>query len=181
MALGLGLDADWFQVNLTADPTRAVPHLPLPAGGGGSRDAGLGRRRAHRLRPAHASCGRTSTGGLEVHAPPAGSRFRPIPGTFVCNLGDMLDRMTGGRYRSTPHRVRNRGDVDRLVVPVLLRPGVGRRGAAARPSMATAPAEARRHRWDGEDVLAFDGTYGEYLLAKVGRVFPDLGDDVLPG
>jgi polar amino acid transport system ATP-binding protein len=34
-------------------------------------------------------------------------------------------------------------------------------------------------RWDRANVHAFDGTYGEYLLAKVGKVFPDLGGQVL--
>ena len=29
-------------------------------------------------------------------------------------------------------------------------------------------------RWDGASVHAFAGTYGDYLLAKVGKVFPEL-------
>ena len=31
-----------------------------------------------------------------------------------------------------------------------------------------------RRRWDGGDVHAWSGTYGEYLTAKVARVFPEL-------
>ena len=34
-------------------------------------------------------------------------------------------------------------------------------------------------RWDRANVHAFDGTYGDYLLAKVGKVFPDLIRQVL--
>ena len=45
------------------------------------------------------------------------------------------------------------------------------------PLAGEGAAEARA-RWDGEDVFAFTGTYGEYLWTKVGRVFPDLKDDV---
>ena len=29
-------------------------------------------------------------------------------------------------------------------------------------------------RWDGASVHAWDGTYGDYLSAKVAKVFPDL-------
>jgi isopenicillin N synthase-like dioxygenase len=32
----------------------------------------------------------------------------PIPGTFVINIGDMLQKMTRCLYKSTPHRVQNR-------------------------------------------------------------------------
>ncbi|MEX0813527.1 MAG: hypothetical protein WD048_15010 [Chitinophagales bacterium] len=28
--------------------------------------------------------------------------------------------------------------------------------------------------WDKENVHSFDGTYGEYLLQKTGKVFPNL-------
>jgi isopenicillin N synthase-like dioxygenase len=31
----------------------------------------------------------------------------PIPGTLIINIGDMLQKMTGGLYKSTPHRVQN--------------------------------------------------------------------------
>ena len=34
-------------------------------------------------------------------------------------------------------------------------------------------------RWDGASVLDFDGTYGDYLLGKVSKVFPDLKHQAL--
>ena len=34
-------------------------------------------------------------------------------------------------------------------------------------------------RWDGVSVHAFEGTYGGYLLGKIGKVFPDLKRSVL--
>jgi hypothetical protein len=48
------------------------------------------------------------------------------------------------------------------------------------PLPGRARVDADGHpRWDGADLRAFTGTYGEYLLGKVGRVFPELGADVL--
>ena len=41
-------------------------------------------------------------------------------------------------------------------------------------------ATDRADRWDGASVLApFDGTYGDYLLDKVGKVFPQLRQRVV--
>jgi hypothetical protein len=34
-------------------------------------------------------------------------------------------------------------------------------------------------RWDGADVLSWEGTYGEYLLGKVAKVFPQLANTEL--
>jgi hypothetical protein len=42
---------------------------------------------------------------------------------------------------------------------------------AARNFASTA---ASRARWDGRRIADVRGTYGEYLLGKVGKVFPDL-------
>jgi isopenicillin N synthase-like dioxygenase len=121
------------------------------------------------------------SGGLQIAAP-AGNGHRwidapPIPGTLVCNIGDMLDRLTGGWYRSTPHRVRNRSGHGRLSFPFFLDPGFDAE-VPPLPDRAAAGDDGRR-RWDGQDLRAFTGTYGDYLLGKVSRVFPELRRDVL--
>ena len=41
------------------------------------------------------------------------------------------------------------------------------------------PPDDRDERWDGASVHAFEGTYGDYLLGKVGKVFPELREAVL--
>jgi isopenicillin N synthase-like dioxygenase len=73
--------------------------------------------------------------------------------------------------------VRNRSDRGRLSFPFFFDPGWNAR-------IAPIPTEAalrddRDERWDHASVHEFHGTYGEYLLGKIGRVFPDLGERVL--
>jgi len=113
-----------------------------------------------------------SAGGLQVKSRARWIDVPPLPGTFVCNIGDMLERMTGGRYRSTPHRVRNPGTRSRLSFAFFFDPDFD---AEVRPidPRAEAPGDAAE-RWDASSVHAFEGTYGEYLMAKVGKVFPAL-------
>ena len=47
-------------------------------------------------------------GGLEIERPD-GARLAapPLPGAFVCNIGDLFARWTNDVFRSTPHRVIN--------------------------------------------------------------------------
>ena len=101
----------------------------------------------------------------------------------MCNLGDMLDRLTGGTYRSTPHRVRNATGRERYSFPLFLDPAFTARVTPLPGHARIDPAQVaadRADRWDGASVLApFDGTYGDYLLGKVGRVFPDLHAQVV--
>jgi isopenicillin N synthase-like dioxygenase len=89
----------------------------------------------------------------------------------------MLDRLTGGLYRSTPHRARNTSGRERLSFPFFFDPGFA---AQIVPLPAHAKAQDdRATRWDGASVHEFSGTYGDYLLGKVGKVFPDLKREAL--
>ncbi|MGQ0824250.1 MAG: isopenicillin N synthase family dioxygenase [Actinomycetota bacterium] len=173
MALGLGLDSDWFARELTGDPTilfRIFHYPPEHAGAGW----GVAEHTDYGLLTILMQ---DRAGGLEVRGREGWTDVAPIPDAFVCNLGDMLERMTGGRYRSTPHRVRNRSDRGRLSFPFFFDPAWD---ARVRPiPQAAVPSDTAADRWDGASVHEFGGTYGEYLLAKVAKVFPGLADEVI--
>jgi len=49
-----------------------------------------------------------SVGGLEIESPPSSGTFapvKPIPGTVLVNIADLMERWSNGRWRSTVHRV----------------------------------------------------------------------------
>jgi isopenicillin N synthase-like dioxygenase len=85
----------------------------------------------------------------------------------------MLDRLTGGHYRSTPHRAKNVSGRDRLSFPFFFDPNFDAE-IVPLPERATCGADDRASRWDGVSVHAFRGAYGAYLLSKVAKVFPEL-------
>src|SRR5690606_24581271 len=47
---------------------------------------------------------------------------RPIEGTLVVNVGDLMERWTNLRFKSTPHRVINRTGRQRLSIAVFVDP-----------------------------------------------------------
>jgi isopenicillin N synthase-like dioxygenase len=178
ISLALGLDEDWFARNLTADPLvlfRIFRYPVLPAG---DEQWSVGEHTDYGL---ITILYQDDAGGLEVRGPNGWIAVPAIPNAFVVNLGDMLERMTGGRYRSTPHRVHNTTR-DRLSFPLFLDPAwdadvLPVPGLGAGESVGTAAGGS--DRWDGASVHEWSGTYGDYLLTKVGRVFPELRDEVL--
>jgi len=46
----------------------------------------------------------------------------PIPGAFICNLGDMLRIWTNDMYQSTPHQVIHKGNNIRISMPFFFEP-----------------------------------------------------------
>lgn len=193
VAVALGLPASYFLRSFCNDPTCLfrIFHYPPPEtlmdpklqdrslwGVGEHTDYGL-----------LTLLKQDDVGGLEVKrydgqwisAP-------PIDGTLVVNIGDMMEAMSGGLFMSTPHRVRNRGGPDamRLSFPFFFDPSFH---AVVHPlplsnAMEREAAETVRNRamigqerWDKAGVtvgLKSGATYGDYLLRKVGKVFPDL-------
>lgn len=185
VGLGLGLAPDWFHQHLTADPTVLFRIFRYPARPPGDDGWGVAEHTDYGLLTILAHDG---TPGLQVHTGGRWLDVPAVPGSFVVNLGDMLERMTAGRYRSTPHRVRHRGDGrDRLSFPFFFDPSWDAEIQPIPPATfaasdgpgAAGSAAAERARWDGASVHEWTGTYGDYLTAKVARVFPALGDEVL--
>ena len=166
VSLALGLAPDYFAEAYLRRPTLLFriftypPTAPESWGVGEHTDYGLLTLLAQ-----------DDAGGLEVKSRSGWVDVPPLAGALVCNIGDMLERLTGGRFVSTPHRVVNHSGRDRLSFPFFYDPDFSAVMTPVPGAYASGPDEVR---WDGASVRAFSGTYGEYLLAKVGKVFPDL-------
>ncbi|HVY90506.1 MAG TPA: 2-oxoglutarate and iron-dependent oxygenase domain-containing protein [Hyphomonadaceae bacterium] len=169
VALSLGLDAQYFRRTYTSDPTTLFRIFHYPAA---KREEGwgVGEHTDYGLLTLLAQ---DDIGGLEVKTPRGWISAPPIEGALVCNIGDMLDRLTGGAYRSTPHRVLNVSGRSRMSFPFFFDPGWDAR-IVPLPSHAAGIRDDQAERWDKASVHDFQGAYGDYLLGKVSKVFPDL-------
>ncbi len=168
-ALALGLDADWFDRELTHDPTvlfRIFHYPPLPADAAPDPGWGVGEHTDYGLLTILVQ---DETGGLELRTHGEWIAVPAQRDALVCNLGDMLERMTGGRYRSTPHRAHSPRASGRISCPFFFDPGWD---AEVRAIAEPSAADDSSDRWDGASVFDFTGTYGDYLLGKVSKVFP---------
>lgn len=171
VAVSLGLDAQCFRRTYTARPTVLFRVFEYPAGD--DADWGVGEHTDYGLLTLLAQ---DEHGGLQVRTPNGWIDAPPIPGALVCNIGDMLDRLTGGFYKSTPHRVRNVSGKSRLSFPFFFDPGWDAE-IVPLPGHAQASDDSGE-RWDRANVHAWNGTYGDYLLSKVSKVFPELAREV---
>jgi len=171
LSLSLKLDSDYFSRLYTSEPLILFRIFNYPAAKSLEEQSqwGVGE---------HTDYGvltilkQDQSGGLQVKSRQGWIEAPPVENTFVCNIGDMLDRMTGGLYRSTPHRVRNSSGRDRLSFPLFFDPNFF---SEVKPIKGIEKvSEDADERWDKSSVHSFKGTYGSYLLNKVAKVFPDL-------
>lgn len=186
VALGLQMPADWFEKNIAHEPTclfRIFHYPPIDAARvpqDGISEWGVAEHTDYGLLTILAQ---DDCGGLQVRMPGGagggangGDTWLDVPAepdVFVVNIGDMLDRLTHGRYRSTPHRVRNVSGRERMSYPFFIDPSWNAT-VEPLPLDGTPPSDDASRRWDNTSVQAWTGTYGDYLTAKVSKVFPAL-------
>jgi isopenicillin N synthase-like dioxygenase len=176
MAAGLQLDGDYFRRQFTADPTVLFRIFRYPPDLAARDGWGVG---------AHTDYGlltlleQDAVGGLQVLNRDRWLDVPPLADSLVCNVGDMLERLTNGRYLSALHRAKNLSGRERLSMVLFLDPSFD---AKLQPLPGVVPDTSQPHtnvRWDRIDPHAMQGTYGEYLLSKVSKVFPELAPTVL--
>jgi len=172
ISLSLGLGESYFADRYTRDPLILFRIFNYPAPSGGQFQ-GVGEHTDYGLLTI---LRQDMSGGLQIKIESRWVDAQPIPNSFVCNVGDMLDRLTGGRYLSAPHRVRNPEGHNRLSFAFFFDPNFS---AEVQPITMDVIADNKEERWDRASVHEFRGTYGDYLLNKVSKVFPELGRKVL--
>ena len=179
IALSLGLEESYFSERYTSDPLvlfRIFNYPPPNLNPENESSWGVGEHTDYGLLTI---LRQDLSGGLQVKINSRWVAAPPVPNSFVCNLGDMLERMTGGHYLSTPHRVSNRSGHNRLSFAFFFDPNFS---AEVKPiKLAAQVKDNQEERWDHASVHEFRGTYGDYLLSKVSKVFPELRRQVLSG
>src|SRR5262249_1235502 len=176
IALSLGLDESYFDEHYTGDPLILfrIFNYPAPTTSAAATGWGVGEHTDYGLLTI---VKQDESGGLQVKSQSQWIEAPPVHGSFVCNIGDMLDRLTGGLDRSTPHRARNLSGRDRLSIPFFFDPNFN---AEVKPlPIDHIAVDDRDERWDRTSVHEFRGTYGDYLLGKVSKVFPQLQREAL--
>jgi isopenicillin N synthase-like dioxygenase len=105
-AIDLGLEPDFFadRIDRPLATLRLLHYPPHP----GAFDGGLYGAAPHTDYGNVTVLAQDDAGGLQVKRRDGGwIDAPPLPGTFVCNIGDCLMRWSNDVYVSTPHRVVN--------------------------------------------------------------------------
>ena len=119
LSLSLGLPADHFEAMQRNPITiQRLQHYPPQTDVVGPEEIGIG---AHTDYGFLTILSQDSVGGLQVRNR-AGEWIAapPIEGTFIINIGDLVETLTNGRYASTIHRVVNTSGRERYSIPFFI-------------------------------------------------------------
>lgn len=175
VALSLNLNENYFAELYNKNPLPLFRIFNYPARDNDTNSWGVGEHTDYGILTI---LKQDNLGGLQVKSKSRWIEAPPVAGTFVCNIGDMLERMTAGLYKSTPHRVKSQRK-DRLSFPFFFDPNFHAEVKPIELLESNEIVDDSALRWDNTNVFEFKGTYGEYLLAKVSKVFPQLREEVL--
>lgn len=120
-AMALGLAEDYFDAKLDKPLAQLrLLHYPPQTGPASEREMGVG---AHSDYGCVAMLYQDDVGGLQIRNS-AGEWIEapPIPGAFVCNIGEMMARWTNDTFAATLHRVINTSGRDRYSAVVFFDP-----------------------------------------------------------
>ncbi|CAN6283056.1 unnamed protein product [Urochloa humidicola] len=169
IALALGGPIDAFEGAIAGDPYWAVRLICYPVSSDVPEekrtDTGMGSHTDYGLLTLvnqdddNCALEVQSRSGVWIHA-------NPIPGTFVCNIGDMLEVCSNGIYQPTVHRVINNSHQHRVSAAFFYETNF---------DAAIEPVEFCREKTGG--VAKYEKVvYGERLVRKACCCFGDLED-----
>ncbi len=179
ISLSLGLEADYFARHYTTDPLVLfrIFHYPSTKQAiNQSEQWGVGEHTDYGLLTI---LKQDQIGGLQVKTKTGWIEAPPVENSFICNIGDMLDRSTRGLHRPTPHRSLNSSGQSRYSYPFFFDPNFDAPIKPVDLSQTDISEPSYSERWDNTNIHTYEGTYGEYLIAKVSKVFPQLRKDVI--
>ncbi|WP_026343631.1 isopenicillin N synthase family oxygenase [Nocardia sp. BMG111209] len=120
LSVALGQDEGYFDAWFDEQASTHVKIIHYPGRDTGDSDQGVG---AHKDYGYLALLQQDEVGGLQVQGPDGWIDATPVPGSFVFNIGEMLEIATRGYLIATRHRVVSPAPgVDRYSVPFFLGP-----------------------------------------------------------
>ncbi|GLZ40424.1 2-oxoglutarate and iron-dependent oxygenase domain-containing protein [Actinokineospora sp. NBRC 105648] len=170
LAAALGQDEGYFDAWFDEEAATHVKVVRYPGRPSAESEQGVG---AHKDYGYLALLQQDTVGGLQVQAADGGwIDATPVPGSFVVNIGEMLEIATGGYLTATRHRVVSPpAGVQRYSVPFFLGP---RLDAVVEPLELPADlaAAARGVSQDADNPLL--AAYGENALVGWLRSHPEV-------
>lgn len=166
VALAFDLPRDFFEQRYTKPLQRTQGlYYPKRRDGGPADEFGLAPHTDYGcltfLYQSPPRAGEDTTGGLEVQTFEGDwIRVPAIPGTFVINVGDLLQRWTNDVFRSTWHRVISRNHGERLSIATFFDPDF--KAAIDPRDLFTDPGFVPRHA---------PTTSGAHILGRIAESF----------